>query len=106
MTRNYGLKPKDKAQGLRCKRQFHMDLLLFVRNGAAVLTVITLIVLLYALMGSLDAQAVEVDARAVEVGKLDHTEKLLVSYMNHGAVEDATTIYTCANKTYEMPKGI
>ena len=99
MTRNYGLKPKDKAQGLRCKRQFHMDLLLFVRNGAAVLTVITLIVLVYALMGSLDA-------RAVDVGKLEHTEKLLVSYMNTGAVESEDTIFTCAHKAYEMPKGI
>lgn len=99
MGRNFGLKPKDTARGMRCDWQYKRDC--GARVKAALVVAITLVALVavYALVNV-------IDAKAVEVVKLDHTEKLLASYMTHGAVESEDTIFTCAAKAYEMPKGI
>lgn len=99
MGRNYGLTRREAAKGMRCNWQFKRD------RAALRKTVLTVVITLLAVAFT---YAFLTKQKVIEkvAAKLDHTEKLLTSYMTVGAVQDADTIYTCANKAYELPKGI
>ncbi len=97
MARNFGLTRREVAKGMRCEHQFKRDRSELRKTLLIVLITLLAVLATYFLRGE---QKISLKMLA----KLDHTEKLLGSYMTHGAVESDTTIYTCAAKTYEVPK--
>ena len=98
MGRNYGLTRREASKGMRCEHTYKRDC------GRArkvfLITAITAVAVILALLFA-DSQ----ERREVLSNKLHHTETVLVSYMTHGTIESEDTIFTCAAKTYEMPKG-
>lgn len=99
MTRNFGLRPILARQGMRCATQYKRDVWSKIKALILLAVIIACLIAAYGWMFAAEAKA---SAEA----SLNHTEKLLVSYMTTGAVQDEDTIYTCAAKAYELPKGI
>ncbi len=97
--RNWGLKRRDAKKQLRCEWQYKRDNAAKRKTILIVAITLMAVALTYSYLRS-------GKAGAKLAAKLDHTERLLASYMTVGAVQDADTIYTCAAKAYELPKGI
>lgn len=97
MGRNFGLSRRESAKGMRCEWSFKRDRAALRKTILIVAVTVIACILAYAFLTTQKA-------KFKVFAKLQHTEKLLVSYMTVGAVQDSTTIYTCANKAYEMPK--
>ncbi len=90
--RNYHVKHKLMRPDLERKRQ--------LKHLARALSMTVLVALGIAVWMYMSAR----EAKAGVESQLDHTERLLTSYMTTSAVQDETTIYSCLHKTYEVPK--
>lgn len=93
--RNYHVKPSNT---LMRPDKARAKLLLSLVHSAQIVVVLLALLALYGWMSARDATA-EAEDKELK------TSALLASYMTNGAVQDRTTIYTCAARAYELPKG-